>query len=132
MNFESLFVYPNGRTSRAQFVPALITLVAAVVFYAYLVKGRTGQWSMLVLVFPFLILHARRLHDMGHTAWLLLAPGLLVVTTFAIWLRFVDLGAQLNSAVPMVALAVSIGFALWGCIAKGQADPNRFGAPAAA
>ena len=132
MNFEALFVYPNGRTSRAQFVPALITLVAAVAFYAYFVKGRTGQWSMLVLVFPFLVLHARRLHDMGHTAWLLLAPGLLVITTFAIWLRFVDLGAQLNAAVPMAALAVSIGFALWGCMAKGQTDANRFGAPAAA
>jgi len=132
MNFESLFVYPNGRTSRAQFVPALITLVAAVVFYAYLVKGRTGQWSMLVLVIPALILHARRLHDLGHTAWLLLVPGILVVTTFAIWLRLVSLGAQLQSVVPLAALVVSLGFALWGCMAKGQAEANRFGAPAAA
>ena len=52
MNFESLFVNPNGRTSRGQFVPALITLLAVVVFYQFLVTGRTAQWCLLVLVFP--------------------------------------------------------------------------------
>ena len=75
MTFESLFVNPNGRTSRRQFIAALITLLAVVVFYAFLVGGRTGQWCLLVLLFPAVILHARRLHDMGHTAWLLLAPA---------------------------------------------------------
>ena len=120
MNFESLFVNPNGRTSRGQFVAALITLLAVVAFYAFLVTGRTAQFCLLVLVFPAVILHARRLHDMGHAAWLLLAPAILMIAAFAIWL---------DSAVPLVALAVSAGFALWGCIGRGQAAANRFGAP---
>jgi uncharacterized membrane protein YhaH (DUF805 family) len=132
MNFESLFVNPNGRTSRGQFVAALITLLAVVALYAFLVKGRNGQWCLVMLLFPAVILHARRLHDMGHTAWLLLAPGVLIVAASAIWLRIVSLGAQFDAAVPLTALAVSAGFALWGCIGRGQAEANRFGAPVAA
>jgi uncharacterized membrane protein YhaH (DUF805 family) len=131
MTFESLFVNPNGRTSRGQFVAALITFLAVVAFYAFLVKGRTGQWCLLVLLFPAFILHARRLHDMGHSAWLLLVPMVLMVAAFAIWLRVASLGAQLEAVVPVIALAVSAGFALWGCIGRGQAEANRFGAPVA-
>ena len=130
--FESLFANPNGRTSRGRFIPGLITLIAVVVFYWFLVAGRSGLWSMLILLFPGVILLARRLHDMGHTAWLLLAPAILMVAAFAVWLHLVSFGAQLDATVPLVALAVSAGFALWGCIGKGQADANRFGAPATA
>jgi uncharacterized membrane protein YhaH (DUF805 family) len=132
MSFDSLFTSARGRASRGQFVAALITLVAVIVFYAELVPGRSGQWSLLVLVIPALILHARRLHDMGHTAWWLLAPAAVVVAAFALWLGLLNLGAQLNALVPPVALVLSAGFALWGCLGKGQAVANRFGAPVAA
>jgi uncharacterized membrane protein YhaH (DUF805 family) len=129
MNFESLFVNPNGRTSRGQFVAALITLLAVIAFYAFLVTGRTAQWCLVVLLFPAIILHARRLHDMGHTAWLLLAPAVLMVAAFAIWLQIVSLGAQFDAAVPLTALAISAGFAIWGCVGKGQAEANIYGRP---
>jgi uncharacterized membrane protein YhaH (DUF805 family) len=132
MNFDSLFVNPNGRTSRGQFVPALITLLAVVVFYAFLVRGRTGQWCLVVLLFPALVLHARRLHDMGRNAWLLLVPAVLMLATFAIWMRGISFGAQLDAAVPLIALAVSAAFAIWGCIGRGQTEANKYGAPAAA
>jgi uncharacterized membrane protein YhaH (DUF805 family) len=132
MTFESLFVYPKGRTSRSQFIAALVTLLAVVAFYAFLVTGRTAQWSMLVLVFPGVILHARRLHDMGHTAWLLILPAILMVAAFAIWLGVVSLGTRFDTALPLIALAVSAGFALWGCIGSGQAEANSFGAPVSA
>jgi uncharacterized membrane protein YhaH (DUF805 family) len=132
MGFDSLFVNPNGRTSRGQFVAALIMLLAVLAFYAFLVTGLTAKWCMVVLLFPAVILHARRLHDMGYAAWLLLAPGVLMVAAFAIWLRIVVLGAPLEAAVPLAALAVSAGFAIWGCIGRGQAEANRFGAPATA
>jgi uncharacterized membrane protein YhaH (DUF805 family) len=132
MNFESLFVNPKGRTARGQFVPALITLLAVVLFYAFLVRGRTAQWCLVVLLFPAIVLHARRLHDMGYTAWLLLAPAVLMVAAFAIWLGIFSLGAQLDGALPVIALAVSAGFALWGCIGKGQAEANSYGPPVAA
>jgi uncharacterized membrane protein YhaH (DUF805 family) len=130
--FESLFVNPNGRTSRAPFVAALITLLMVVAFYALLVRGRNAQWCVVALLFPFLMLHARRLHDMGHTAWLLLAPAILAVAAFAIWLHIVSLGASLDTTLSLTALAVCAGFALWGCVGRGQGAVNRYGAPAAA
>lgn len=118
MNFDTLFVNPNGRTSRGEFVPALITLVAVIVFYAYLVTGRSGLWSLSVLIFPAVILHARRLHDMGYSAWLLVVPAGLMMVAFAIWLQIINVGAPFDRALPLVALAVSAGFALWGCFGK--------------
>jgi uncharacterized membrane protein YhaH (DUF805 family) len=131
-SFDSQFVSPKGRTSRGQFVPALITLVAVILFYTFLVGGRTGEWCLLMLLFPGVVLHARRLHDMGRSAWLLLVPAVLMVAAFAIWLHILSLGAQLDAAVPLVALVVSAGFALWGCIGRGQMEANRFGAPVTA
>jgi uncharacterized membrane protein YhaH (DUF805 family) len=114
-SFDLLFVSPSGRTSRSEFVPALITLVAVALFYTFVVTGRNAEWCALVLVYPGVILHARRLHDMGYSGWLLIVPAVLMVVAFAIWLHIVSFGAQLDSAVPLVALVVSAGFALWGC-----------------
>jgi uncharacterized membrane protein YhaH (DUF805 family) len=129
--FDLLFANLNGRTGRAEFLPALITLVAVTIFYYVEVKGRSGQWSMLVLVFPGIILHARRLHDMGYSGWLLVVPGLLMLAAFAIWLHIVSFGTQLDAAVPPIALAVSAAFALWGCIGKGRTESNSYGAAVA-
>jgi len=134
MSWDCLFVNPKGRTSRAHFTAALITFLAVVAFYVWLAVGPTGrnaQWCLLTLLFPGVILHARRLHDMGHSAWLLLAPAVLMLALFGIWLGFASFGAQWDAAVPRIAIAVSAGFALWGCIGAGQAATNRFGAPAA-
>lgn len=127
--FDVLFVNPNGRTSRSQFLPALITLLAVVFFYQYFVSGRTGQWCVAVLLFPAIILHARRLHDMGVTAWLLLVPGVLMVVAFGIWLKLLTFNAQLDSILPIIALVMSAAFAVWGCVGKSQAEANKFGAP---
>ena len=129
MNFESLFVNPNGRTPRGEFVAALITLVVVVLFYKYLVTGRTAQWCLAVMIFPGFILHARRLHDMGYSAWLLAVPTVLMIAAFAIWLSLFTLGAQADTIVSLTALIVSAAFAIWGCVGKGQTEANRFGAP---
>jgi uncharacterized membrane protein YhaH (DUF805 family) len=132
-SFDFLFVNPNGRTPRGQFAAALVTLVAVAAFYAFLVKGATAHWGMLVLVFPGVVLHARRLHDMGYSAWPLLIPVVLAVVAFANWLHVVSsFGAPFNTAVPLAALAVCAGFALWGCVGNGQAEANRFGLSVAA
>jgi uncharacterized membrane protein YhaH (DUF805 family) len=128
-SFDSLFVNPGGRTSRGQFTAALITLLAVIVFYAFVVTGRNAEWCLVALMFPAIILHGRRLHDMGHTAWLLLAPAVLMLAAFAIWLHLVSLGAQLDGVLSVAALAVSAGFAVWGCLGRGQAEANDFGAP---
>jgi len=122
MNFESLYVNPAGRTSRDQFVPALIVLLAAVVFYVFLVTGRTAQFCALVLVYPGIVLHVRRLHDMGRSGWLVIVPTLLMLAAFGIWLKYLSLGAQLDAVVPIAALVVTATYALWGCVGKGRKE----------
>jgi uncharacterized membrane protein YhaH (DUF805 family) len=131
-SFSFLFVNPNGRTSRGQFVAALIPILIVVAFYAFLVRGLTAHWCLLMLLFPAVILHARRLHDMGHTAWMLLVPALLTLAAFAIWLHIVSFGAPLDTDLPIAAAVAFSGFALWGCLGGGQAEINRFGSPVAA
>jgi uncharacterized membrane protein YhaH (DUF805 family) len=131
-SFELLFVNPNGRTPRSQFVAALITLLAVAAFYALRVKGVTAHWCLLMLVFPAVMLHARRLHDIGHTAWLLVFPAALTVAAFAIWLRVISVAAQFGTDVTLAAFIVAVGFALWGCIGRGQTGSNRFGSPVTA
>ena len=131
-SFEFLFVNPNGRTARGQFIAALIPILIVTAFYTVLVKGLTAHWCLLMLLFPAIILHARRLHDMGHSAWLLFVPTVLTLASFAIWFNIVSFGAALDTDLPIAAAVVFIGFALWGCIGGGQAKSNRFGSPAAA
>jgi uncharacterized membrane protein YhaH (DUF805 family) len=131
-SFATLFINPAGRTSRGQFTGALLTLLAVIAFYSFLVTGLTAHWCLLMLVFPGIVLLARRLHDMGHGAWPVLLPAALALLAFAIWLQLLRLGTPLDADVPPVAIAVCAAFALWGCIGAGQADANRFGMPLAA
>jgi uncharacterized membrane protein YhaH (DUF805 family) len=128
-SFDSLFVDPSGRSPRGQFTAALITLLAVLAFYAFRVTGLTAHWCMLMLVFPTVVVHARRLHDMGRSAWPLLVPTVLTLAAFAVWLHLLSFGPRLDSALPPAALAVSAAFALWGCLGRGQTAANRFGAP---
>jgi uncharacterized membrane protein YhaH (DUF805 family) len=128
MNFDTLFVNPAGRTARGQFIGALITLLAAFAFYYFLVPGRNSQWVQLVLLFPAIVLHARRLHDMGRAAWPLLAPAALIVATA--WLHLFIPGSEAKGIVALAAFIVSAGFVVWGLIGKGQVEVNRFGKPA--
>ena len=122
MTFEQLFVDPRGRTSRGAFLPALLVIIAVVLFYALLARGRTGQFCLLVLVYPAAVLHARRLHDMGRSSWLL-APALaLLLLSFAIWLKYLDLGEPINAALPAAALSLCSALALWCALGR---NPNR-------
>ena len=128
MNFDTLFVHPAGRTSRSQFIGAVITLLAALAFYYYLVPGRNSQWVQLVFLFPAVVLHARRLHDMGWTAWPLVAPAVLVLATAYLYLYVPDSG--MKGMVALAAQIVSAAFIVWGLVGKGDAQSNRYGAPA--
>ena len=127
MSFDTVFASPGGRTSRGQFALALIPLLAVTAFYFFFVKGRNGEWVLATLMFPALMLHARRLHDMGLTAWLLIVPGGLMAASF--WLVLFGHDAPLQGKVAIAALAVSAGFAFWGLLGKGQAQANRYGEP---
>jgi uncharacterized membrane protein YhaH (DUF805 family) len=114
--FESVYAHPGGRTARGHFVAAVVTLLLVVLFYKYLVTGRTAQWCIAGLVIPGAILLARRLRDMGQSAWLLLPPLALMIAAFVKWLGIASMGSQLDTLLPMTALVVGAGFALWECL----------------
>ena len=129
-SWNTLFVDPSGRTARGHFLAALIPLALAVLWYA--LKGPAvdyAPWGVLVLVYPAVVLHVRRLHDMGLTGWLVLVPTVLSVAAMGIWAQRISFGASLNGAVPLAALAVVVGFAVWGCVARGQGETNASGPP---
>jgi len=129
MNFDTLFVNSAGRTARGHFIGALVTLLAVFAFYYFLVPGRNSQWVQLVLLYPAIVLHARRLHDMGRSAWLLFVPAALIVSNA--WLYLFDPGASPKGIVTVTAVIASALFIVFGLIGKGQAEANRFGPPTA-
>lgn len=130
MTYESLFVDGGGRTSRRHFIGALVPLLTAFAFYRFAIPNGTANWYVVVLLVPGLVLHARRLHDMGRSAWPLLLPAALVLAAFILIKVGADLALQRTSIV--AALAAAFGFMLWGMFGRGEPTPNRYGAPAEA
>jgi uncharacterized membrane protein YhaH (DUF805 family) len=128
-NFDALYMNPGERTSRGDFIGALVPLLAVFALYYFVVTSRNGQWCQVMLIYPAIALHARRLHDMGRSAWPLLVPAALLVATA--WLHLYVPGARAIDVVTVAAAVVSAGFIVWGLIGKGQADDNRFGKAAA-
>jgi uncharacterized membrane protein YhaH (DUF805 family) len=118
-SYEAVFANPNGRTSRADYIAALLPLIAAAALYFFLVRNRNGEWVLATLLYPAAVLLARRLHDMGYTAWLLLIPGVLDVA--ALWLHLGHLKLELQPTLALAALIVSVVFIVWALIGRGQA-----------
>lgn len=126
MNYDVL-ANPMGRTSRNAYIPALIVLLIAVAFYKYLVHaGRNEEWVQVTLLYPAFVLVARRLHDMGKTAWLLIVPG--VVFVAGIWLHMYGDNQQLARPLILAGLGILAVLGAWGLVGKGQEDANRYGA----
>ena len=132
MSWDDLFVHINGRTPRGEFIGAVIPLALVVGWYAQANPGAYPQWSLLTLLYPAIVLIARRLHDLGHSGWPLIGPTLLTIPAMMIWDKRLDLGPQLNFAMPLAALAVFVGFVLWGCIGRGKSQANALGPRAVA
>ena len=124
-SWNALFVQPGGRTSRGVFAAALVPLLLATLWYA--VKGPAvdyAPWGVLVLVYPAVVLHVRRLHDMGYSGWIALVPGVLSVLAMLIWAQRVSGGAAFDAAIPLVAAVSFAALAAWGCLSAGQLKPQ--------
>jgi uncharacterized membrane protein YhaH (DUF805 family)/uncharacterized membrane protein YphA (DoxX/SURF4 family) len=132
MTWDQTFAWSTGRTPRTDYIKALVPLILAAAFYTFLAKtGRNGEWVLATLLYPGFVLVAGRLHDMGQTGWLLLAPGLL--DACALWMHFFsDPKAAITVDVGVAAYVVSAAFLIWGLALKGQDAANRFGEPATA
>lgn len=129
MNYSSTYANPMGRTSRGAFVGALIVLLLVVALYVFVAKaGRNGDWVLVTLLYPAFVLHARRLHDMGQTAWLLVIPYAAILAAF--WMHLFSPDAPYQAQTNWAAHILGALFILWGLLGKGQAEANKFGAAA--
>jgi uncharacterized membrane protein YhaH (DUF805 family) len=101
-----------------------------------------------LLIWPQIVIHAKRLHDMGHTAWLLFAPFVISIAAFVaaavvggagllaamqqgewsgMWTAAGGIG--LSIILVMIAFLTGIAFLLWVGLSRGQPGENRYGPP---
>jgi uncharacterized membrane protein YhaH (DUF805 family) len=78
------------------------------------------MFCLQVLIYPGLVLHARRLQDMGRGMWPLIVPVVLLLVAAAIRLEYRSFGAGIDGMLPNVALAVAGGFVLWGVLGRSR------------
>ncbi|MGA0934371.1 MAG: hypothetical protein ACO3R5_04460 [Pseudohongiellaceae bacterium] len=118
-NYDALMVNWLGTTSRTVYCPAMATIIAVYAFYFWVGVNGTVQFSILVLLFPLLVLLARRLRDMGRPPALGFAPLLLLLAAFAVQYDYVSLGG-IDTAVVWLALLVTAVLIGWGAATNGK------------
>ena len=130
-NYDALFVNNVGNTEKRDYIPAMAILLAAIAFYDYFVPGRSGQFSMLVLLYPLFTLLIRRFRDMGQHPWLLFVPVSLMLLAFDIRLGYFSFGDSVagvsfsesaDGLFIWFALIVTAGFVVWGAAGSGRAS----------
>jgi hypothetical protein len=128
-NYDALFVNNVGTTAKRHYVPAMVLVLAVIAFYAYFVPGRSGAFSMLVLLYPLFTVLIRRLRDMGQHPWLLFVPVMFMLLAFDIRLGYFSLsksvagggfGESADGLLTWFALIVTAGFVLWGAAGRGK------------
>lgn len=146
VDWKNLFLSFEGRTRRSHFWIAWLILLGVGVVVGWI--PLLGILISLALIWPNLAIAVKRLHDMGRTGWLALAPiGIAIVCTFA---GFAVLGAgalaagtagaydeaagfaMLAAAGPAmllfsVAALIGLAFLLWIGLTDSQPGENRFG-----
>ncbi len=141
MDWSILFLSADGRIGRGRFCIGLAcVMLASLVIQVIPVAGK---WLGFLVLWPQVCIHAERLHDMGRTAWLMLAP--LGVSCAAVAITVIAGGAAIFASAPGaapslgpplaplgVAALVSLGFLLWVGLSCGAGEANRFGDPPAA
>lgn len=137
MDWKGLFLSAEGRIGRQNFWIGFAILFGAS-FVVNLIPV-LGQIIGLLLLWPQVCIHAKRLHDMGHSGWLMLIPfgvsvlagGIAVATGGAAIFAggYEAAGAAMGAALLAFGLAflVGLGFLLWVGLTPSQPGDNRFG-----
>lgn len=146
IDWKALFLDMNGRIGRIQFWIGFGIIIA--VSLVLQIVPIIGQLLGLLLIWPQVAVHAKRLHDMGRTAWLMVIP--LVVTIACVVAAVMSGGATVLAAMRqddnqalasaaggigltllflLLPILVGFGFLLWVGLSRGDPQPNRFGPP---
>ena len=153
MDIQRLFLSANGRIGRGEFWTGfLILFVLGIV--VHFIPG-LGQLLAILLIYPWVCLFSKRLHDMGKSGWLQLIP-------YAVWIVAAVLGVVMGGTAAVMAMAggghsadvaagagalagagmvalimcgalvVNLIFLLWVGLSGSQPGDNAYGPPPAA
>lgn len=141
-DWRSLLFSWDGRLRRSHFWAGVAVVVAAQILLGWI--PLVGALVSLALILPSASISVRRLHDMGHTGWLALAPvaGVVVTSVVSLVIGAFSSAAVLgsgNAAIGALALAgpvflamglvalLNLMFILWVGLVPGVGGDNRFG-----
>lgn len=138
----SLLWSPRGRIKRSEFWLGFVIVMALSALTSSF--PGIGQLVGVVLLWPQLVIHIKRLHDIGYSGWLMLLP--FSVSAVCMTLIVLNGGEALLTATPAqlpaliasaqmrkplvffeIAFAVEVAFLCWVGFTKGQAAANKFG-----
>lgn len=114
MNYDAVYVNPAGKTPRKHYVPAMITVLAVIGFYALIVPSLLGIFVIFTLLYPAFVLLVCRVRDMGYPVWLVLVPLALMLATFANQLGYVGMEDTFANALQWLAYVSFAAFILRG------------------
>lgn len=143
MDWKFLFLDSKGRIGRKDF-----WIGFAILFVAALVLGMIpvlGQIITLLMLYLWVCLGAKRLHDMGKSGWLMIVPfALQLVTIIAAIMAAggammaagvsgdptaVAAGMAGGGLVMMLCGLASLAFLIWIGATPGQPGDNQYGPP---
>ena len=146
MDWKHLLLGFNGRIARKPFWTGFLLVMLASLALNFIPV--VGPVLGLLTLWPQVAIHAKRLHDMGWSAWIMLAPAavsvILAGAALAVGPKKIEapgvitptLGALAESlggamAVTAISFAVGIAFLLWVGLTPGKSEANRYGEVAA-
>lgn len=143
-DWQKLFLSFEGRIRRTHFWIGWLILLGVNVVAGWI--PLLGSLISLALIWPNLAISVKRLHDMGHTGWLVVIPWAVCVVAGIVAFTMMGFSAILNASAleredPVailgllgpalglfgLALLVGLGFLLWIGLTDGQRGDNRFG-----
>ena len=143
-DLQKLMLSFEGRTRRSHFWIGWLILLGAGVVAGWI--PLLGLLISIALIWPNLAITAKRLHDMGHSAWLMVIPWIVNIVGGVFIFMSVGLSAIFNASAlqnedPVAVMAllgpmfggvallalINLGFLLWIGLTDSQPGANRFG-----
>ena len=143
-DWKTLFLQSNGRIGQKDFWIGFGILFIGGIIISLI--PLIGGLISLALIYCWVCLYAKRLHDMGKSGWLAAIPTVLpgIVALLSVFAVFGTMGAAaygdasgmmaslgMIGALGMLSFLVVVGFAIWCGVTAGDPGDNAYGPPPA-